>query len=112
VLGSSVDAWHLTLIDYSSLTTENQRDAPGPEKILQVLNYVVAQAKSALLGSIGIHGLVIRWSRVRAPPAPLSFACSMACLGVFASPGWPFYRRFTGDWRAYKGVRFRFMLDV
>jgi hypothetical protein len=60
VLGSSVDAWHLTLIDYSSLMTENQRDAPGPDKILQVLNYVVAQAKAALLGSIGIHGLVIR----------------------------------------------------
>jgi hypothetical protein len=51
VLGSSVDAWHLTLIDYSSLMTENQRDAPGPDKILQVLNYVVGQAKSALLGN-------------------------------------------------------------
>ena len=38
------------LIDYSSLMTVNQRDAPGPDKILRVLNYVVAQTKSSIVG--------------------------------------------------------------
>jgi hypothetical protein len=51
VLGSSVDAWHLTLIDYSSLMTENQWDVPGPDETFEFLNYLVAKAKSGIPGN-------------------------------------------------------------
>jgi hypothetical protein len=66
---------------------ENQRDAPGHDKMLQVLNRVVAQAKSTSLGSIGIQGSIIRWSRVPAlgPIAELRVRVSLLRLVTLVS---------------------------
>ena len=40
------------------------------------LNCVVTQAETGIYGTVQGHGARIRWSRVRAPPAPLENAFS------------------------------------
>src|SRR5271169_1777017 len=59
-----------SVVVYSTPMTQNRPELPGSGQSRQTTNHLVTQQKIETTGPIQAYGSLIRWSRVRAPPAP------------------------------------------